>query len=223
MRTSLRRLAVIATAGVGLAVTAVGAAGAATSTAAPNAQDRAFLVAAHQSNLTEIAAGRAALQKGTTDVVRQHGQIFIRDHTRLDASVRQVAQRLNVTLPDEPNANQRASLASVSAKSGAAFDQAWLASQVASHRASKAAGAREIANGSDAAVIGLAKTAAPVIQMHLSMLEQATGTPSGADAGTGGQAATAAGGMRTGWVLVGTGLLAMAGMLAVLRPRRLTA
>lgn len=223
MRTSLRRLAVIATAGVGLAVTAVGAAGAATSTAAPNAQDRAFLVAAHQSNLTEIAAGRAAQEKGTTDVVRQHGQIFIRDHTRLDASLRKVAQQLNVPLPDQPNANQRASLASVSAKSGAAFDQAWLASQVASHRASKAAGAREIANGSDAAVIGLARTAAPVIQMHLTMLEQATGVPSGADAGTGGQAASAAGGMRTGFVLVGIGLLAIAGMLAVLRPRRLTA
>jgi putative membrane protein len=223
MRTSLRRLAVIVTAGVGLAVTAVGAAGASTSAAAPNAQDRAFLVAAHQSNLTEIAAGRAAQQKGTTDVVRQHGQIFIRDHTRLDASLRQVAQRLNVDLPDEPNANQRASLASVSARSGSDFDNAWLASQVTSHRASKAAGAREIANGSDAAVIGLARTAAPVIQMHLTMLEQATGVPSGADAGTGGQAASAAGGMRTGFVLVGIGLLAIAGMLAVLRPRRLTA
>jgi putative membrane protein len=223
MRTSLRRLAVIATAGVGLAVTAVGAAGASTSTAAPNAQDRAFLVAAHQSNLTEIAAGRAAQQKATTDVVRQHGQIFIRDHTRLDASLRQVAQQLNVDLPDQPNAQQRATLASVSAKSGAAFDQAWLASQVASHRASKALGQRELANGSDAAVLNLARTAAPVIQMHLSMLEEATGTPSGADAGTGGQAATAPGGMQTGWVLVGIGLLAMAGMFAVLRPRRLTA
>jgi putative membrane protein len=223
MRTSLRRLAVIATAGVGLAVTAVGAAGASTGTAAPNAQDRAFLVAAHQNNLTEIAAGRAAQQKATTDVVRRHGQIFIRDHTRLDASLRQVAQQLAVDLPDQPTAQQRASLASVSARSGAAFDQAWLASQVAGHRQAKAAGQRELANGSDAAVLQLARTAAPVIQMHLTMLEEATGiAPSGADAGTGGQAATAPGGMRTGWVLVGIGILAAAGMLSVLRPRRPT-
>jgi putative membrane protein len=223
MRTSFRRLAVIATAGVGLAVTAVGAAGAATGTAAPNAQDRAFLVAAHQSNLTEIAAGRAAQQKATTDVVRQHGQIFIRDHTRLDASLRQVAQQLNVDLPGEPNAQQRATLASVSAKSGAAFDQAWLASQLAGHRAAKALGQKELASGSDNAVQGLARTAAPVVQMHLSMLEEATGTaPSGADAGTGGQAATEPGGMRIGWVLIGIGILAAAGMLTVVRPRRLT-
>jgi putative membrane protein len=223
MRTSFRRLAVVVTAGVGLAITAVGAAGAAAGTTVPNAQDREFLVAAHQSNLTEIAAGRAAQQKATTDVVRQHGQIFIRDHTRLDASLRQVAQQLNVDLPGEPNAQQRATLASVSAKSGAAFDQAWLASQLAGHRAAKALGQRELANGSDAAVLRLARTAAPVIQTHLSMLEEATGTaPSGADAGTGGQAATAPVGMRTGWVLVGIGILAAAGTLAVLRPRRST-
>ncbi len=157
----------------------------------PNAQDRAFLVAAHQSNLTEIAAGRAAQQKATTDVVRQHGQIFIRDHARLDASLRQVAQQLNVDLPGEPNAQQQATLASVSAKSGAAFDQAWLTSQLAGHRAAKALGQKELSAGSDASVLALAKAAAPVIQMHLSMLEEATGTaPSGADAGTGGQAAT---------------------------------
>ena len=50
--------------------------------AAPSAQDKAFLVAAHQSNLTEIQAGKAALQKSGNDVVRRHGRLFIRDHTR---------------------------------------------------------------------------------------------------------------------------------------------
>ncbi len=58
MRSTLRRVALIGMAGFGLALTSVGAAGASTATtAAPNAQDRAWLIAAHQSNLTEIAAG----------------------------------------------------------------------------------------------------------------------------------------------------------------------
>ena len=181
MRTSLRRLALIGIAGAGIALTAAGVAGAST-TAAPNAQDRAFLVAAHQSNLTEIAAGKAAQQKATTDVVRQHGELFIRDHTRLDASLQTGREELGVDLPGTPNAAQRATLASVSAKSGAAFDSAWLTSQLAGHRAAKAAGATELAAGSDASVLGLAKTAAPVVQMHLTMLEQATGTaPTGVE------------------------------------------
>lgn len=221
MRTALRRLALIGVAGAGLALTAAGVAGA-TTTAAPNAQDRAFLVAAHQSNLTEIAAGKAAQQKATTDVVRQHGELFIRDHTRLDASLQQVAKTLGVTLPTTPNAAQRATLASVSAKSGSAFDSAWLTSQLAGHKAAKADGAKELAAGSDASVVGLAKTAAPVVQMHLTMLEQATGTPTGVNAGTGGQAATAPGGIRTSWVLIGLGLVAAAGSLTLMRPRRAT-
>lgn len=223
MRNTLRRAALILTAGVGLAVAAVGTAGASSATVAPDAQDRAFLVGAHQSNLAEIAAGRVAQQKATTEVVRRHGQIFIRDHTRLDANLRQVAQRLGVRLPDAPSPAQQAALASVSAKSGAAFDRAWLQQQLASHRASKALGQRELAQGADPTVKALASASAPVIQMHLSMLEQATGTaPSGAAAGTGGQAATQPVG-RLGWALVGLGIVAAAGCLALLRPQRAAA
>ena len=221
MRTSLRRLALIGIAGAGLALTATGVAGATTTTAAPNAVDRAFLVGAHQSNLAEIAAGRAAQQKATTDVVRQHGEIFIRDHTRLDANVRQVAARLGVELPNAPSPAQQAQLAAVSAQSGAAFDRAWLTQQLASHRASLALGNTELAQGADATVKGLASASAPVIKMHLSMLEQATGTPSSVDAGTGGQAASS-GGIREGWVLLGLGLVAAAGALTLVRPRRTT-
>jgi putative membrane protein len=219
---ALRRLAIIGAAGAGLALTAAGVAGA-TTAAAPSAQDRAWMVAAHQSNLTEIAAGQAAQQKATTNVVKEHGQLFIRDHTRLDASLQTLAKSKGVTLPSTPNAQQRATLASVSAKSGSAFDSAWLASQLAGHRQSKAAGQTEIANGSDAQVVAAAKAAAPVIQSHLTMLEQATGTsPTGVNGGTGGQAATAPGGIRTGWVLLGLGLLAAAGSLTLLRGRRAT-
>lgn len=220
MMGSFRRLALIGVAGAGLALTAAGVAGA-SSTLAPSAQDRAFLVAAHQSNLTEIAAGKAAQQKATTSAVREYGATWIGDHTRLDASLQQVAKTLNVSLPSAPNAKQQATLASVSAKSGAAFDSAWLTSQVAGHRAAKADGAKEISTGSDASVLNLAKTAAPVVQMHLTMVEQATGTaPSGVNAGTGGQAADSTGGIRTGWVLLGLGLVAAAGSLSLVRPRR---
>ena len=224
MRTSLRRLAVIGLAGAGLAFTAGGIAGA-TTAAAPSAQDKSLLIAAHQSNLTEIAAGQAAQQKATTSVVRQHGQIFIRDHTRLDATVKQVAQSLGVDLPTTPNAEQQATLKSVSAKSGAAFDQSWLTTQLAGHIATLAGGTKELQQGTDPTVKNLASSSAPVVKEHIAMLQQATGAaPSGVNAGTGGQAAdSSTGGIRTGWVLLGLGLVAAAGSLTLLRPRRATA
>jgi putative membrane protein len=189
--------------------------------AAPSDQDRAFLVAAHQSNLTEIQAGKAALQKSSNDVVRRHGQLFIRDHTRLDADLRAVAQDLNVSLPSRPSAAQRATLATVSAQSGAAFDAAWLRSQLAGHRQARADGQRELAQGSDAQVKKLAQAAAPVIQMHLDMLEEATGSASGVAAGNGGQAATRpAGRTALGTTLLGLGGAFVAGAVALGRRRR---
>jgi putative membrane protein len=217
--TIARRLSTLAGAAA-LALTYLGLASG-IAAAAPSGQDRAFLVAAHQSNLTEIQAGKAALDKATSDVVRQHGQLFIRDHTRLDADLKAAASKLGVDLPSQPNAKQRATLASVGAKSGSAFDSAWLTSQLAGHREAKAAGAKELASGSDAQVKALAKAAAPVVQMHLDMLEQATGTPGGVAAGTGGQAATLpADRARLGAGLLGLAVLLAAGAAVLMRQRR---
>jgi putative membrane protein len=215
--TLARRLTMLAGA-TALACAYIGLAGGVAG-AAPSDQDRSWLVAAHQSNLTEIQAGKAALDKSGNDVVRQHGQLFIRDHTRLDADLRAVAEDLDVSLPSQPSAAQRATLASVSALSGSAFDRAWLRSQLTAHQQAKAGGQRELAQGSDPKVVGLARAAAPVVQMHLDMLEEATGTASGVAAGNGGQAAGAGGGR----IALGAVLLALGGAFAagaVLLPRR---
>src|SRR5437763_1010470 len=85
--------------------------------------------------------------------------------------------------PGTPNAQQRATLASVSAKSGAAFDSAWIASQITGHRAALAATDKEIANGSDATVLKLAKASRPIIAKHYNELTSGSGSPTGVGAG----------------------------------------
>lgn len=216
--TSLLRRATLAlvatTAALGLA--------AGTAAAQPNAQDQAWLVAAHQSNLAEIAAGQAALAKATTEDVRMHGQMLIDDHTALDAALTPVAQQLGVTLPAEPTPEQQAALAEVSAQSGEAFDRAWVESQIAGHRATLAAGEQELAQGSEQTVKDLASAAAPVVQRHLDGLlatAQELGVPTSVPAGSGGQAASSSDAL--GLALLGAGVLAVAvaGGL-VLRRRR---
>ncbi|WP_187365229.1 DUF4142 domain-containing protein [Cellulosimicrobium cellulans] len=217
MKSLLHRTAlalVAATAALGLA--------AGPAAAQPNAQDQTWLVAAHQSNLAEIAAGQAALQKATSDDVRMHGQMLIDDHTALDASLTPVAQQLGVALPAEPTPEQQQALAEVAAQSGDAFDRAWVQSQIAGHRATLAAGEQELAQGSDQAVKDLAAAAAPVVQRHLDGLlatAQELGVPTSVPAGSGGQAATSSSAL--GLALLGTGALAVAvaGGL-VLRRRR---
>jgi putative membrane protein len=223
MKVTKRRLLVMTALLLGsLGVALVGnGAGSALAAAGPSAQDRAWLQAAHQSNLSEIQAGQVAQRKATSSVVRQHGALFIRDHTRLDANLRVVAGQLGVALPSRPNAQQRAILASVTAKSGAAFDSSWLQSQLTAHRQAKAAGQTELAQGSDARVKALAQAAAPVIQAHLTMLEQTLGLPTGVAGGTGGQAAWLPGG-RAAMGALFVALAAVLAALAVMIGRRRT-
>jgi putative membrane protein len=212
MKVARRRALVVAAVLLGSLTVALAGNGVGTAfAAAPSAQDIAWLRAAHQNNLSEIHAGQAAQRKATSGVVRQHGALFIRDHTRLDGDLRAVARKLGVSLPSRPSPQQRAVLASVAAKSGSAFDSAWLQSQLTGHRQAKAAGQTELADGSDAQVKALARAAAPVIQMHLDMLAQTLGVPSGVAAGTGGQAAS----LPAGRAGLGAALLGLGVVLAV--------
>lgn len=70
--------------------------GATPALAAPSDQDEAWMVAAHQSNLAEIAAGTAAQENGVSDHVREMGAMLIADHQALDADLSAAAQQFGV-------------------------------------------------------------------------------------------------------------------------------
>jgi putative membrane protein len=183
---------------------------ASTAQAAPSSQDQSWMVSAHQGNLAEIAAGQAAVAQASTDTVRHLGQMLIDDHTTLDANLTAAATQLGVTLPGSPTPEQQAELASVASKTGAAFDTAWISSQIPAHKATLAAGATELATGSDPTVKGLASAAAPVVQHHLDELVAVApdyGVPSSVSAGNGGQAARSA--VPVGIALLAAGALAL--------------
>jgi putative membrane protein len=177
-----------------LVLGAMGVFGAGTAYAAPSSQDRAWIVAAHQSNLAEIAAGTAAQQQARSQSVKDLGAMFVQMHTTLDADLKKAAGQLGVALPGAPTPAQQSSLAAVKAKSGSAFDTAWVAQQIAGHRNTLAATQKELASGSDATVLALAKASTPVVQSHLNALLKLSGatTPSVVPAGSGGQAALVA-------------------------------
>ncbi|MEV4242021.1 DUF4142 domain-containing protein [Streptosporangium canum] len=175
-------VAIAATSAAVLALTGGSAASALASTPSPRptstssgegrvpAQDRQFLIQAHQGNLAEIAAGKAAQSKGKADSVRSIGAMLVADHTKLDRKLQQVAQRLQVTLPTQPTARQQTKAKELSALSGTEFDKAWTKTMIYGHRAALAAANKEIADGSVPQVKALAKASQPVIQEHLNRL-----------------------------------------------------
>ncbi|MGW1728000.1 DUF4142 domain-containing protein [Streptomyces sp. NPDC002306] len=139
--------------------------------ASPASQDHAFLMQVHQGNLAEIAAGRDAGKHATTACVKNAGQTLVLDHTKLDASVRKLADKTHTKLPSAPSAAQQKALKAVQSKAGSsAYDQAWLKAQDGAHRKALAAIDQEIAHGTNAGVVAAARTARPVVAMHLNMV-----------------------------------------------------
>lgn len=138
-----------------------------------SAQDVTFLKAAHQGNLAEIAAGHVALAKSHDAEVRRIATHLIADHLKLDAGVKQVAAAHHVRLPAKPTRAQRAALAAVARKSGAAFDHAWLKLQEKSHVMTLALIDKELRHGCAADVKAAARTAKPVVKEHLEMVRAA--------------------------------------------------
>lgn len=195
----------------------------AAASAAPSEQDTAFLRAAHQSNLAEIAGGRIAQQKGNSQQVKDLGARFVADHTRLDAALRETASTLDVDLPSAPNAEQRALAERYRATSGEQFDALFVATQMDAHMKAMALGRTELAEGNDARAKTVARNAAPVIESHHEALDAAArdlGVPTMVDSGTGGQAAA---GTVNPWgaSLIGLGMLLVAGAVLLLRRRRI--
>jgi len=190
--------------------------------AAPSEQDTTFLKAAHQSNLAEIATGKQAQQKASSQQVKDLGARFVTDHTRLDEALRQVATSLDVELPNAPNAEQRAAAARLDAASADQYDALWLSIQMDQHMKAMANGQKEIAEGSDAAAKKAAQDAAPVIKSHHDLIETAgrdLGIPDLVDTGSAGLFGTSS--SRTpAFVLLGIGVfLFLVGGVSVVRSR----
>ncbi|MET9294981.1 DUF4142 domain-containing protein [Streptomyces sp. NPDC003077] len=195
----------------------------------PSDPDATFLRAVHQGNLAEIAAGQDADQNATTSCVRKVGAMLVRDHTKLDADAKALANRLNVALPSAPSQEQQDALVAVQAQAGTPeYDGEWLTAQATAHTETLALIDQAIRTGRNAEVRAAAHTARPVVAMHLEAVRGGTcreGASAGTiPTGTGGQLATAdpaAVGHRGALALAGGGaVVAVGGVLWLRRARR---
>jgi predicted outer membrane protein len=88
-----------------------------------SALDREFVTKVRLAGLWELPAGQQAQQKGTTQAVRTAGQHLIEGHAFLDARVRDVAAKLGLELPNQPNDQQKQWLATLDATQGIEYDR----------------------------------------------------------------------------------------------------
>ncbi len=88
--------------------------------------DEKLMTEIAQANLAEISAGKLAQEKSQNDQVKSFAQKMVDDHTKALDELKQVAQAKGVTLPTEPDRQQKAMEKRLSSLSGDKFDKQYL-------------------------------------------------------------------------------------------------
>jgi putative membrane protein len=78
------------------------------------------------SNISEVAAGKLALQNSQSDDVKSYAQKMIDDHTKAQQELQTLADSKGVKLPTEPDAKHKALSKVMAGMKGEAFDKRYL-------------------------------------------------------------------------------------------------
>jgi putative membrane protein len=145
-----------------------------------SAQDKAsqpFLTEAIQGNLAEVQMGQLAQKNGSSDAVKQFGQMLVKDHGESNQKAMSVASSMGVTAPTQPNSKQKATYNRLAKLTGNQFDRAFAKDMIADHKSDIRAFEKE-STKNDAAG-SYAKETLPTLRQHLQAAESLQPTTAG--------------------------------------------
>lgn len=134
--------------------------------------DKQFMIKADQGGHNEIGLSKLALEKGVTGHAKTFANQMIADHTKAGNELKPIAQKKNVTLPGDMDAEHKAIRDQLSKMSGTQFEQAYMDQMVKDHVQTVALLQSEIQGGQDTEAKAWAQKTLPVVQQHTNMAEQ---------------------------------------------------
>src|SRR5689334_22284434 len=127
---------------------------------------------AYTAGVIDIAAAKQALAKTSNKDVKAFAQDMIRDHEAVNKQALDLVKKLNVTPEDNDTSktlskNAADKLAELNKLNGAAYDKAYIANEVAYHKAvNSALETTLIPNASNAELKNLLQTGLKIFQGH---------------------------------------------------------
>jgi len=131
--------------------------------------DRGFMMSAARDGIFHVEAGKLAVQRGSSEGVKQFGQHAIDHHTQMNDELMQLASKKGVTLPKKMNKKEKEALDKVVKLSGPDFDKAYLEMEINCHSMDLSSFQKEAKSGKDPDVKAWAAKAVEAIEEHLKM------------------------------------------------------
>ena len=143
-----------------------------TNAAAPMMTGQQFANTAASSDAYEVAAGKLAKDKASSQALKDFGAMMVTAHTESTAKLKAAAGKATPAITPDPTltAEQQSNLDTLKGLSGAEFDSAYKSQQVDAHQKALAAIQSYAAGGDVAALREWASTTAPVVQTHLDKI-----------------------------------------------------
>ncbi|GAA2914912.1 hypothetical protein Acy02nite_39950 [Actinoplanes cyaneus] len=139
-----------------------------------SAADRDFANKVRLAGLWEMPAGQMAQEKSDDPRIKSIGKEIAAQHTVLDQMVRTAAKKLDLDLPDKPNADQQGWLGEMRAAEGKEFDQIFVDRLRAAHGKIFPAIATIRASTRNDTIRKLAQRTNQFVATHLTLLESST-------------------------------------------------
>jgi putative membrane protein len=134
--------------------------------------DAEFIPKAAGGGMTEVELGKLAAEKGASQEVKNFGNQMVKDHSKANDELKELAGKMNVMVPEKVDAKHQAMIAKMSALSGAHFDKAYVNKMVKAHKEDIElfeSAEKEVKNEDLKKFI---EKTIPVMKEHLAMIEK---------------------------------------------------
>ena len=125
-----------------------------------------FAMKASVGNTFEVEESNAALKQATSPKLKAFAKMMIQDHTMAEKKLGMAAKPAGAMVEMKLDEPHQAMLTALQGKTGADFDKAYVADQVAAHQETAALLSDYEKTGTDAKLKAWAMKTLPVVQMH---------------------------------------------------------
>jgi putative membrane protein len=141
-----------------------------------SADDRKFMMTAAMGGMAEVEMARLALERASSETVKQYAQRMLDDHSKANEELMQIATAKGVTPPTALDAKHMALMNKLRGMSGAEFDRMYMQEAgVKAHSEMEKLFQKEASRGMDAEVKAFAAKTLPVVREHLQMARSQAG------------------------------------------------
>jgi putative membrane protein len=143
-------------------------------------KESAFIKDAAQGGQAEVQMGQMAAQKAQNDQVKQFAQHLQQDHSQANQELTQIAQKLGVNVPSQPDRKETRTSEKLQDMTGANFDKAFIEHAIKDHQKDITKYEKALQDVQDPGLKAFIQKSLPTLHKHLQMA-RTTGTAVGVD------------------------------------------